>query len=180
MATLDEILRQQQLLEMMITNFVIGLEESDGTTADQEAGFQQATEQWETYSIDLEAKVNAYGHVIQKLESDAEYYRQRAQSANSKKQAKLAKAAYLRSRLERFLTDLPNEKFETLDFKIRMQNNPVSLQIDNSFEGDIPNEFIKRQNIDEYVDKPAVKSALQNGQQLGFASLKQTRSLRGV
>jgi Siphovirus Gp157 len=180
MATLDEILKQQQLLEMMITNFVIGLEESDGTTADQEAAFQLATEQWETYSITLEGKINAYGHVIQKLESEAEYYRQRAASANSKKQSKLSKAAYLRSRLEKFLMDMPGEKFATLDFKIRMQNNPVSLQIDNDYQGDIPDEFIKAQKLDEYLDKPAVKAALQNNVKLGFASLKQTRSLRGV
>ena len=64
-------------------------------------------------------------------------------------------------------------KFKTDLFSFRIQKNPVSVKIDN--EDDVPPEYLK---ITTSVNKTAIKEAIESGEDIPYAHLEQSESLR--
>jgi Siphovirus Gp157 len=180
MTSLNDILGQQRLLQLMLENFIQGIEESATTTDDQQTALDGYIEEWETNACELEAKINAYGWAIRKIENDEAYYREQAKFYADKAKAKKQKANFLRSRVETFVASQAKKKFSTMDFTLSIQKTSIPKVVINDEWRNFPAKFIKEQKPSEYLDKQLIKSALKKGEVLPFASLEYTESLRGI
>jgi hypothetical protein len=173
--SLDDLLRQQRLLSLMLENALNDMDDQDRPST-----LEDITTQWEINSTNVECKVNAYGHTIRKLESEKEYYRSQVKYFQSKVKNHENKLAWLKSKLIAFLLSQYGEKFKTLDFNLSITNS-VSVEIDDTFQGDIPDEFIKEQKPSDYISKTAVRQFwTENGFMPLFAKLIHNKSVRGL
>lgn len=66
-------------------------------------------------------------------------------------------------------------KFRTTLFNYWVQNNPVSVVLDTDDIDSVPSIYVK--TVKDF-DKTAIKDAIKNGEDIGFAHLEQTRGLR--
>lgn len=173
MATLQQILEQQRLFQSQLENYLMDVED--------EPNLEAIIKLWEVNSCELEAKINAYGHTIRKIENTANYYREQAKYFSDKAKRVMSQAVFLESRLMAFVSEQPNQKFTTLDFNLKVVHNPASVEIDDTYEGDIPDEFIKEQKPSAYLSKTAIKEyIIRNGDVLPFAKLVRNKGIRGL
>ena len=120
----------------------------------------------------LTHKVNSWVWVIRRLIASAEYLRSQANYFRRKAQQAENAAQSMQFYLLQTLEDTGNLKFETADFKlsVRRASNPP-VEIDNDYQGDIPDEYLKPRDLEDMIDKVAVKEALKAGKQIPFAKL---------
>jgi hypothetical protein len=61
------------------------------------------------------------------------------------------------------------------------ETSAASVEIDDTYEGDIPDEFIKEQKPSAYLSKTAIKEyIIRNGDVLPFAKLVRNKGIRGL
>jgi hypothetical protein len=157
-----------------ITNAFVELKvflESDELTPEQET---QANEWLDRLLTGLlPDKVEGYCKLIKSLEGDAKAHAEEKKRIAERQSAIENKVKSLKTRLEFALLATDTRKLKAGTFTCAIQNNPASVQIDD-LEA-IPDCYAV---VEKTPNKAAIKGALQAGEVVPGASLKQTEGLR--
>ena len=127
----------------------------------------------EALTLELEDKADGYAKAIRTLKGEVEAIKAEIDRLTKRKTAIENHIAAMNDNLEQSMIATGKEKFKTDLFSFNIQNNPVSVVIDDP--DNIPDEFYK---IEMKVSKAFIKEAIEAGQDVPFAHLEQTRSLR--
>ena len=127
----------------------------------------------EALTLELEDKADGYAKAIRTLKGEVEAIKAEIDRLTKRKTAIENHIAAMNDNLEQSMIATGKEKFKTDLFSFNIQNNPVSVVIDDP--DNIPDEFYK---IEMKVSKAFIKEAIETGQDVPFAHLEQTRSLR--
>lgn len=125
-------------------------------------------------------KVNSWVWVIRGLIASATFLRKEA-AALSKQAQRLEKAAdkmseYLLSAMK--TTD--NREVKTKFYRLKIQKaSAVPVIIDNNYNGDIPDKFLKPRDLEQIVSKVAVAQALKAKEEVPFAKLGEASEFIG-
>lgn len=127
----------------------------------------------ESLTLELEDKADGYAKAIRTLKGEVEAIKAEIDRLTKRKTAIENHIAAMNDNLEQSMIATGKEKFKTDLFSFNIQNNPVSVVIDDP--DNIPDEFYK---IEMKVSKAFIKEAIETGRDVPFAHLEQTRSLR--
>lgn len=127
----------------------------------------------------VENKLEGYAKVIKMYEADVTMFKEAEASLKKKRVTAENNIKRMKELVEYSLSVLGEKKVKAGLFTFAMQNNPASVDVTDIEK--IPEEF-KTEKSEIVVDKRAllkhVKEALENGEEVEGASLKQTQSLR--
>jgi len=168
MSTLPELTEQLRKVDTELQQFI------DTLDLDEDVDVQ-LKEFTDKYFLSVDAfkdKVNSWGWVIIRLNAQAEYNRYQAQRF-----AKLASTnEKLADNMKQYLLQTiegQGGKVNTRDFKLSVRFTNEKVVIDNNYSGDIPEEFLRALDVEDLVDKNAVKRSLKEGRELSFAKLSE-------
>lgn len=160
MATLYELTDQmQQLLEM-------------GT--DPSIDEQTFLDTFEALEGEIEDKADGYAKVIAELNGMTETIDKEIDRLKTKKQTIANNIDRMKRNLASSMVITGKRKFKTDLFSFAIQKNPPSLVIDDPKK--VPQMFLVPQ--DPKIDTASIKEKLKAGEELDFAHLTQTESLR--
>jgi len=160
MATLYELTDQmQQLLEM---------------GADPDIDEQTFLDTFEGLEGEIEEKADGYAKVIAELEGDAEALYKEITRLTLKRKTIQNNIERMKRNLASSMVITGKKKFKTDLFSFAIQKNPPSLVIDDPKK--VPQMFLIPQ--DPKIDTASIKEKLKAGEDLDFAHLTQTESLR--
>lgn len=127
-------------------------------------------------------RANAWVWVIRRLYASAEYFRGQAKYFQKAAQKAENAANSMQSFLLGAMQATGNSKLQTKDFNLSIcRASSAPLEIDESYTGDIPDQYRKVQNLEDMIDKVAVKEALRSGKTVPFAKLgTASKYIRGV
>ena len=167
--SLPEINAEASLLEQELNSVLDG--ESDLTPEEELVGIDSIYQRWLVNQQELKERANAWCWVIVRLLESASYFRQQAQRFE-----KLARTMENRANsMKQYLlltVEANGGKLPTKDFpKLSIRTTQPSVEIDNSYKGDIPDKYLKALDVEDRVSKLSVKEALKDGIVLPFAKL---------
>lgn len=122
---------------------------------------------------DIEVKAEAYGKVIKQMEADRKAIEAEIERLTARKERLVKSTATIKERLQQAFTALNVQKLKTDLFTFYIQKNPVSVVVDDIDA--VPDEFYK---IEMKLSKTAIKEAIESGQDVSFAHLEQSESIR--
>lgn len=122
---------------------------------------------------DIEVKSDAYGKVIRQLDADKKALDAEIERLTARKTTIENRKKAMNEALYQAFKALDTQKLKTDLFTFYIQKNPVSVVIDDP-EG-VPDEFYK---VKKEVSKTSIKEAIEAGQELSFAHLEQSESIR--
>ena len=122
---------------------------------------------------DIEVKAEAYGKVIKQMEADRKAIEAEIERLTARKERLVKSTATMKERLQQAFTALNVQKLKTDLFTFYIQKNPVSVVVDDPDA--VPDEFFK---VKKEVSKTAIKEAIEAGQEVSFAHLEQSESIR--
>ena len=122
---------------------------------------------------DIEVKAEAYGKVIKQMEADRKAIEAEIERLTARKERLVKSTATMKERLQQAFTALNVQKLKTDLFTFYIQKNPVSVVVDDIDA--VPDEFYK---IEMKLSKTAIKEAIESGQDVSFAHLEQSESIR--
>lgn len=123
---------------------------------------------------DIEHKVDGYGMVIRELESQTDALKAEIDRLSKRKTVIENNIKSMKNSLEMAMRALNQPKIKTTLFTFAIQKNPAKLVIDDINK--VPDQYWIAQ--EPKLDNNGIKDALKNGQELDFAHLEQTESLR--
>lgn len=122
---------------------------------------------------DIEVKADGYGKVIRQLDADKKALDAEIERLTARKTAIDNRKKVMTEALYQAFKALDTQKLKTDLFTFYIQKNPVSVVIDDP-EG-VPDEFYK---VKKELSKTSIKEAIEGGQNLSFAHLEQSESIR--
>lgn len=128
----------------------------------------------EALSLELEDKADGYAKAIRTLQGEVEAIKAEIDRLSKRKDAIENHIKAMKDNLEQSMIATGKEKFKTDLFSFGIQNNPASVVLDID-EDKVPDRF---QIVTKKIDKKGIGTALKNGEDIDFAHLEQTRSLR--
>ena len=141
---------------------------------DPDVDEQAFNDTMEALSCEIEEKADGYAKVIKQLQGEAETIKTEIERLSGRKEAIENHIKAMKGNLEQSMIVTGKEKFKTELFSFNIQNNAPSVVLDVD-EDKVPEQFIV---ITKKVDKKGIGQALKNGDQIDFAHLEQSRSLR--
>jgi len=124
---------------------------------------------------ELEEKADGYARVMRQMDADAKAIKAEEERLYNRRKSLENRSAWLKGRLQNVMELTGKTKFKTPLFSFTIQNNPVSVVIDN--ESEIPAAYWIPQ--EPMLDKVKLKEDLKAGCVFeGIAHLAQTQSLR--
>lgn len=123
---------------------------------------------------EIEVKAENYAKMIRMLNGRAEDFKAEEERLAARRKAMENGANRLKKSLEQCMIALDIRKIKTGLFSINIQKNAPSVVIDNP--NLVPEEYLIPQ--EPKVDKQAIKDVLKKGEELPFAHLEQSESIR--
>ena len=142
-----------------------------------EAGEEEAqalADTMEAIEGEFEDKADNYAKVISALHATADSLDAEIKRLQSRKTAMNNNADRIKKNLEKAMIATGKEKFKTTLYSFGIQNNPASVVIDD--DASIPTEY--RIPQPDKIDKKAIGDFLKSGNEVNFAHLEQSQSLR--
>lgn len=127
----------------------------------------------EGLEYEVELKADGYAKIIRQVEGNIATVDAEIKRLQGFKKLLEGNVDTMKGNLENTMKVTGKTKFKTDLFSFRIQKNPVSVKIDN--EDDIPPEYLK---ITTSVNKTAIKEAIESGEDIPYAHLEQSESLR--
>lgn len=126
---------------------------------------------------EIEIKAESYGKVIRHLEGEVELMKSEEARISKKRKAIENSITRIKANLEKAMRATGKTKIKTELFSFGIQKNPASLKLAQDLDfNTIPAEFLRF--LDPEIDKAKVKEALKNGEELSWAHMEQSESLR--
>jgi chaperonin cofactor prefoldin len=125
---------------------------------------------------EIEVKADNYAKVIRNMDVEIEGIKSEIERLTKKKRTLENRQKNLKDNLQQAMESTGKRKFKTELFGFNIQKNPASVELK-----DVKFDKIDAQYLvwpEPTVDKKKVKEALQNGEQLEWATLVQKESLR--
>lgn len=125
---------------------------------------------------EIEVKAENYAKVIRNMDVEIEGIKSEIERLTKKKRTLENRQKNLKDNLQQAMESTGKKKFKTELFGFTIQKNPASVELK-----DVKFDKIDAQYLvwpEPTVDKKKVKEALQNGEQLEWATLVQKESLR--
>jgi hypothetical protein len=136
---------------------------------------QELHQRLNALAMDFTEKSENVIKAIRNLEAFATGCGSEAERLTRQKRATENRVKWLKNYLRENMTELGLKKLEAGTFKVAIQRNPPRVVVDDP--GQIPMEYAEE--ITELrIDKSALKSALQEGQQIPGVHIEQGESLR--
>lgn len=130
----------------------------------------------EALNGEIEYKADGYARIIRNLQAQAESFDAEIRRMTGKRDALKRNAARLKNNLQISMELVGKEKFKTDLFSFGIQNNPLSVVLEEQYLENLPEEYLIPQ--EPKVDKKKLIKDLKAGKDLkGIAHLQQTRSL---
>lgn len=145
------------------------IEESDGVLS------EDLEVRLDDIADNLVAKVDACAAMVRTLEAEAAAYKEEADRLTHRRKTAEHAALRLKGYLKVCLEVAGERKVKGSRFTVAIQANPASVELDEQDPEAIPLQFVR---VKKEVDKTAIKAALQAGEELSFARLVQTESVR--
>lgn len=123
----------------------------------------------------IEDKADGYACVIAKLNGEAKAIKEQEERLYNRRMAIENNVKRMKENLQDAMELTGKVKFRTTLFNYWVQNNPVSVVLDTDDIDSVPSIYVK--TVKDF-DKTAIKDAIKNGEDIGFAHLEQTRGLR--
>lgn len=167
--SLPEINAEATLLEEELNSL---LEENTELTPEEEQiGIEAIYQRWLTNQQELKERVNAWCWVITRLLESASYFRSQAQRFEKLARTMENRANSMKGYLQ-LTVEASGGKLPTQDFpKLATRKSPDSVEIDNTYNGNIPDKYLKPLDLEDRVSKTSIKQALKDGVDLPFAKL---------
>ena len=127
----------------------------------------------EGLEYEVELKADGYAKIIRQVEGNIATVDAEIKRLQGFKKLLEGNVDTMKGNLENTMKVTGKTKFKTDLFSFRIQKNPVSVKIDN--EDDVPPEYLK---ITTSVNKTAIKEAIESGEDIPYAHLEQSESLR--
>lgn len=128
----------------------------------------------ESLSAEIEDKADGYAKVIKQLQGEADTIKAEIDRLKGRKDAIDNHIKAMKNNLEQSMIATGKEKFKTELFSFNIQNNPASVVLDIS-EDRVPDRFVV---TTRNIDKKGIIQAIKEGEDIDFAHLEQSRSLR--
>lgn len=122
---------------------------------------------------DIEVKSDDYGKVIRQLESDKKGIQAEIDRLTARKTTIENRIQIMKDALYKAFRALDKTKLKTELFTFYIQKNPVSVIVDDPEA--VPDEFFK---VKKELSKTSIKDAIESGQDIPFAHLEQSESIR--
>lgn len=129
----------------------------------------------EGVDYEIELKAEGYAKVIKELEARNEALKKEEERLSGRRKTIEGNIKRMKQTLQQSMEVTGKTKFRTELFNFNVQNNPPSLVLDKPLE-EIPDKFLIPQP--SKVDNAVVKELLKNGEELDFAHLSVSKSLR--
>lgn len=155
----------------LVGDFLRLYEMADDPDTDPQAFFDTM----EGIEGEIEDKADGYACVIAKLNGEAKAIKEQEERLYNRRKAIENSIKRIKENLQYAMEVTGKTKFKTPLFSYGIQNNPASLVLDTDDMDAVPSIYVK--TIREF-DKSAIKDAIKNGEDIGFAHLEQTRGLR--
>lgn len=129
---------------------------------------------------EIEEKADGYAKVIRQLEGQAEMAKFEKDRLSQKETTCRNAAKDLKRRLEEAMVQTDKKKFKTELFSFGIQKNAPSVAVENEtrlmeWAGRYKPDFIRTK---KELDKKAILDALKSGEEIKYARLQQSESLR--
>ena len=128
----------------------------------------------ESLTAEIEEKADGYAKIIRQLQGEVEAIKAEVDRLTNRKTAIENHITFMKKNLEQSMIATGKEKFKTELFSFNIQNNPASVVLDVD-EDMVPDQYSV---ITKKVDKKGILQAIKNGEEIEFAHLEQSRSLR--
>lgn len=128
----------------------------------------------ESLTAEIEEKADGYAKIIRQLQGEVEAIKAEVDRLTNRKTAIENHITFMKKNLEQSMIATGKEKFKTELFSFNIQNNPSSVVLDVD-EDMVPDQYSV---ISKKVDKKGILQAIKNGEEIKFAHLEQSRSLR--
>lgn len=128
----------------------------------------------ESLTAEIEEKADGYAKIIRQLQGEVEAIKAEVDRLTNRKTAIENHITFMKKNLEQSMIATGKEKFKTELFSFNIQNNPASVVLDVD-EDKVPDQYSV---ITKKVDKKGILQAIKNGEEIEFAHLEQSRSLR--
>lgn len=134
----------------------------------------------ESIEGEIEDKADNYAKLIKEFEAEAEKFDKESKRLADKRDAIKNKVSRMKRSLEQAMIVTGKTKFKTELFSFGIQKNTPSvvLSFDDKDTAEIdklPDRFVK---VTKTVNKTAIKDAINAGEDIGFAHLEQSESIR--
>ena len=134
----------------------------------------------ESIEGEIEDKADNYAKLIKEFEAEAEKFDKESKRLADKRDAIKNKVSRMKRSLEQAMIVTGKTKFKTELFSFGIQKNTPSvvLSFDDKDVAEIdklPDRFVK---VTKTVNKTAIKDAINAGEDIGFAHLEQSESIR--
>ena len=134
----------------------------------------------ESIEGEIEDKADNYAKLIKEFEAEAEKFDKESKRLADKRDAIKNKVSRMKRSLEQAMIVTGKTKFKTELFSFGIQKNTPSvvLSFDDKDAAEIdklPDRFVK---VTKTVNKTAIKDAINAGEDIGFAHLEQSESIR--
>jgi len=124
---------------------------------------------------DLSRKTQSYVYVINKLKKNQEYRKELKKRLTELDKRDTNLIDFLKDNLMFTMKKLELDKIETPVYKVRIQNNPPSVNITD--ENKIPDKY-KERIIQTKIDKKAILSDAKKGIKIDGADITQSEGIR--
>lgn len=128
----------------------------------------------ESLTAEIEEKADGYAKIIRQLQGEVEAIKAEVDRLTNRKTAIENHITFMKKNLEQSMIATGKEKFKTELFSFNIQNNPASVVLDVD-EDMVPDQYSV---TTKKVDKKGILQAIKNGEEIEFAHLEQSRSLR--
>lgn len=127
----------------------------------------------EALTGDIEVKADGYGKVIRQLEADQKAIEGEIDRLERRKDTIKNRIRTMKESLQKAFTALDIQKMKTDLFTIYIQKNAPSVIIDDPES--VPDEYYK---VKKELSKTTIKEAIEAGEDIPFAHLEQSESIR--
>lgn len=128
----------------------------------------------ESLTAEIEEKADGYAKIIRQLQGEVEAIKAEVDRLTNRKTAIENHITFMKKNLEQSMIATGKKKFKTELFSFNIQNNPASVVLDVD-EDKVPDQYSV---TTKKVDKKGILQAIKNGEEIEFAHLEQSRSLR--
>ncbi|MEA5505952.1 siphovirus Gp157 family protein [Halotia wernerae UHCC 0503] len=171
MPTLRQLQSTEQHLMNELNNLISSLDELNLSPSDEQTRIEEFLQHFLANEQELKDKVNASCWYLTSLQKDADYYREQAQRMQAAARVTENRIASFKAYLM-YVLEKKGGKLPTKDFpKLAIRGTAASVEIDNEYQGEIPDEYIKVRELSDVVNKSAIAKDLKAGVELPFARL---------
>lgn len=162
-----ESLRTLLVLSNQLVNELI---ENDGALT------PELEEQLSKIELSIPAKIDAYSHLMDRLDTEADYWKEKADFYNAIVRACKNTKERIKENLKSAMIDADQKEVAGNNMKFQLRNSNPSLVLD---ESKIDQSY-KMQVVEWVIDKKRIMEDLKNGIKVSGASLETSFSLRSL